>query len=204
MSIDPQDLVDLGILDQDELGSVGGSGDAYRTAVTVVDTTASTKRVEVSGFDVTGLAVGSREDRVEVGDKVVLTGTTAADGTYTIATVVDATHFDVVEAINDSTGGTADFRHPPGASKIGVDTTGLVNTAASDVQQAIEDLDGAISGGGTDDKRVKVSSNDTTPGFLEEKIAAGPGIDLEVLNEAANEQVQVKTGYRRHFLLMGG
>jgi len=135
---------------------------------------------------------------------LVLAGTTGgADGTYTVATVVSATEIDVVEAIVDSTGGTAEFRHPPGASKVGFDSTGLVNTAAGDVQQAIEDLDAALVGGGTDDRRVKVSSDDTTPGFLEDKLAAGPAIDLVTLNPAGNEQVQVSVGYRRTFLLMG-
>lgn len=205
MSIDPTDLVDVGIVDETELASIGDGSPAYRSGVSVTSTTSSTKRVVISGYDPTGVAVGSRETPAEVGDLIVLTGTTGgADGTYTIADVVSSTEVDVVEAIVDSTGGTAAFHHPPGARKVGVDTTGLVNTSASDVQQAIEDLDGAISGGGTDDKRVKVSSNDTTPGFLEDKIAGGPGIDTTTLNEAANEQVEVRAGYRQKFLLMGG
>jgi hypothetical protein len=204
VSIDPQDLVDLGIVDQTELASIGSAADAYRTGVTVVDTTSSNRRVEVSGFDLAGLAVGSREDRVEVGDKLVLTGTTAADGTYTVESIFDTAHVVVVEAIPDSTGGTAEFRHPPGAGKVGFDSTGLTNTSASDVQNAISDLDGAISGGGVDDKTVKVSSDDTTPAFLEDKLQAGPAIDLVTANPAGNEKVEISVGFRRQFLLMGG
>lgn len=46
-------------------------------------------------------------------------------------------------------------------------------------------------GGGGDDIKVKVSSNDTNTGFLEDKLTTGSGIALTVLNEGGNEQIQV-------------
>ena len=59
-------------------------------------------------------------------------------------------------------------------------------------------------GAAADTKEVKVSSDDTTEGFLEAKIAEGLAIDLETLNPAGNEQLQISVGFRRSFLLMGG
>lgn len=41
------------------------------------------------------------------------------------------------------------------------------------------------------DVLVAVSSNDTTPGYLEDKIAPGLGIQLNTLNEGANERLEV-------------
>lgn len=56
---------------------------------------------------------------------------------------------------------------------------------------------------GSDDKRAKVSAGDTTPGYLEEKVVAGPGLDVAVLNDDTDEQLEIRAGLRRHFLLMG-
>lgn len=48
------------------------------------------------------------------------------------------------------------------------------------------------TGGGSGvDEQVKVSDNDTTAGTLEEKVVAGTGITLSVLNDGANEQLQI-------------
>ena len=41
------------------------------------------------------------------------------------------------------------------------------------------------------DVLVSVSANDTTPGYLEDKIGAGAGIQLQTLNDGANETLQV-------------
>src|SRR3990172_9790681 len=45
--------------------------------------------------------------------------------------------------------------------------------------------------GGVDTFKVKVSANDTTEDFLESKVTAGTGISITVLNEGANEEIQV-------------
>lgn len=45
--------------------------------------------------------------------------------------------------------------------------------------------------GANDDFRVAVSDNDSTPGFLADKLAAGSGVTLTVLNDGANEQVEI-------------
>ncbi len=52
----------------------------------------------------------------------------------------------------------------------------------------------ALSGHGhadTDTKRVLVSSNDTTEGYLEDKIVAGTNITITTLDEGANETVEI-------------
>lgn len=40
--------------------------------------------------------------------------------------------------------------------------------------------------------RVRITEDDTTPGFLEDKIDAGQGISLEILNPGANEQLSIR------------
>lgn len=44
---------------------------------------------------------------------------------------------------------------------------------------------------GSGDKKVKVSSNDTTPDFLESKLVAGSGITLTTQDEGVDESVQI-------------
>ena len=50
-----------------------------------------------------------------------------------------------------------------------------------------------VSGGGgsTDTKQAKVSSNDTTEGYLEDKIVAGTNVTVSVLNEGGNETFRI-------------
>ena len=53
---------------------------------------------------------------------------------------------------------------------------------------------GTASGGGggeTDTKQVKVSVNDTTAGYLEDKITAGTNIVISVLNDGGNEDLEI-------------
>jgi hypothetical protein len=54
-----------------------------------------------------------------------------------------------------------------------------------------------VYSGGTDHK-VKVSANDTTEGFLEDKIVAGSGISVSTLNDGGNEDVQIAIGSHTH------
>lgn len=139
------DIVDTEVVDQVELGS-DGTVDLF-TGVTVVSTTSGTKRVVVSGVN---LINGAVDERLEANDKVTLAGTSGGlgDGTFTVASIVDDTTFEVVEAIGTSTGGTATAKYPPGAKKVGLDPTGLTQTTSTNVQDAIKDIDGAIAGGG--------------------------------------------------------
>jgi hypothetical protein len=46
-------------------------------------------------------------------------------------------------------------------------------------------------GGGADDKKVKVSSDDTIANFLETKLAEGTGITLTTLNPGGDESLQI-------------
>jgi len=136
------DIVDGDIVDAYELEADGTSTFAYKSSVTVVSTTALTKRIVVSGY-----SLRDPDDPVEPRDIVVIAGSAAA-GTYTIAEVIDDTTCTVNEEIPDSTGGTATFQHPPGATKVGFDPTGLSHTTSHTVQGAITDLDSEISAGG--------------------------------------------------------
>jgi hypothetical protein len=54
---------------------------------------------------------------------------------------------------------------------------------------------GTVSGGGgVDTKQVKVSSNDTTENYLENKIVSGSNITITVVNDGANEQLVISGG----------
>lgn len=48
-----------------------------------------------------------------------------------------------------------------------------------------------LTAAGTDQKDLKVSSDDTTAGFLDGKLIAGSGIIFQVLNSGGNEQLEV-------------
>lgn len=133
-----EELDDTGIVDAAELSARGAPGSAFRSGTSVISTTADTKTVVVSS----GLRYGNL-DPVEVGDITIISGNDAA-GTYTVQSVTSDTTFVVVEAIPSSTGGSVAFKHPAGAVRVGVDSTGLLNTSASNAQQALADLDSAI------------------------------------------------------------
>lgn len=140
------DIVDADIIDAYELVSDGSS--AYKSGVNVVSTTSLTKTVVISGYD-----LREPDDPAEPKDIVTLTGDAA--GTYTIASITDSTTFVVEEAIVDSVGGTATFKHPPGASKVGFDPAGCVNITDTTVQEAIKQLDGAVASGGITESQHK-------------------------------------------------
>ena len=52
---------------------------------------------------------------------------------------------------------------------------------------------GRIPGSEGTDENVKISDNDTTADHLDDKIVAGSGITLTVLNDGADEQLQIAT-----------
>lgn len=135
-------LNDEEIVGTEELLSDGT--DTIFTGVTVVSTTSSTKVVVLSGVDL------FREPaQLEEYDVATLSGTSPdEDGDYTVDEVLTLTSFSVKEAIGDSTGGTCTAKYPSGARKVGFDPTGLTNITETNVQDALEELDSAVSGGG--------------------------------------------------------
>lgn len=123
-------------------------------------------------------------------DIVEITGCPAA-GLYTVESVTDQQNFIVKEAIVDSTGGQVTIYHPGGATKVGIDDSTLNNLSGDTVQEVLEDIDSRFSASGFEDVRAKVSSNDTTSDYLEEKLTAGSGITLTTLNEGGDEQIEI-------------
>lgn len=147
--ISKTDLNDLDIADAYELRSDGYGLNSIYFTTTVVSTTSGTKTVVVNlASDGEGILY-SYDHPVEPDDIVHLYGTTGADGYYTVATIIDDLTFTVNETIATSTGGSAEFRYPAGALKIGFDPRNTTHVFHNNVQQAIEDLDVAISGGST-------------------------------------------------------
>lgn len=137
-----EDFIDTDLVDQEELGSDGTV--SIFSGVTVVSCTASTKRVVCSGILFIN---GDYDEVVEPGDTIIITGSTAADGTYTVDSVESNTELDVVEEISDSTGGSLEAKHRSGASRIGIDPTNISNSTATNIQDALEDIDDAVACG---------------------------------------------------------
>lgn len=114
------------------------------TGATVVSTTTGTKVVVLSGVD-----LFREPEQLEEFDTVTLSGTSPdVDGDYTVDEVLTLTSFSVKEAIGSSTGGTCTAKYPSGARKVGFDPTALVNVTATNIQDAIEEVDAAIVAGG--------------------------------------------------------
>lgn len=137
MSITKADVKDLDFIDAPELASTNKTN--YRSGTSLVSTTSATKTVVF----ITGTLLVNGDLPPEPGDSIVLSGTSAADGTYTVATIVDDETLTVSESIADSSGGSAAFMYPAGASKVGYnnETSAL---SAETVQGAIDEI--AISG----------------------------------------------------------
>ncbi len=141
-----EDVRDSDFVGARELASNGN--DIYLT-LPIISTTA----LGIVILDITSLPNGiirDRESPVESGDILLISGATpgSADGYYTVDTINDDDEVTVVESLVASTGGTAEFVHPSGASRTGLDSSGLTNTSADNVQDAISDIDFAVTGGG--------------------------------------------------------
>ena len=146
MAFTVEDVEDVEFVDAVELISDGST--AYKSvSISSTSSIASTITISTSPpLNLDGFVYG--DDPVEPGEKITITGSTGADGTYTIDTVVDNNNITVVEPIVNSTGGSGSIRRLPGAKLVGVDPTSLTNVSANDVQTALEHLDSSISAGG--------------------------------------------------------
>jgi len=142
MALTKADLRDVDVLDAYELKADGRSITAYSIYLTTtgVSTTSGTQTVvSALAADGEGLLFSS-DHPVEAGDSVVIVGSTAADGTYTVATIPTDTSVTVVEAIPTSTGGTLSWVYPPGASRMGFKPTQQNVTTSNLGQQVLTDL----------------------------------------------------------------
>lgn len=76
------------------------------------------------------------------GDLADITGTSggAGDGTFTVATVVSDTQFTVSGTLGNSSGGSANFRFPSGATDVGYSQTKQNITSSNLVQPALTDI----------------------------------------------------------------
>jgi hypothetical protein len=196
-----EDIRHEDIVDAVEAASDGVTSIIF-TGATVVSTTNVTKTVVLSGID-----LQRDPDIVEPGDIVVLSGNAAA-GTYTIDQRIDDTSFTVNETIADSTGGLCEARNPSGAARIGVDATGLTYITKTNLQEVIEEIDPQLAGGGGGE--VNTASNvGGEVGVFKQK--TGANLEFRTLDEDGGlniseetDTVRLSTGFRRHFLTMGG
>jgi hypothetical protein len=119
------------------------------------------------------------------------------DDGATVTAAATALDFGLGLDSTDNGGGVVTVDITPGildGYALQTDLQGLDNTVSehynqhSDaIQQIISELDGYIN----IDEKIKVSSNDTTPGYLSEKLIAGSGITLLEQNDGGNENVLI-------------
>lgn len=141
------DVDDTEFVDAIELASDGYSN-AYRV-VALVSTTAATRNVVISTPTVLD-RLDNIDEPVQAGD-IFEIETGLAAGRYIVEEIVDSDNtFRVVEAIADSVDGYGNLYHPAGATKVGFDPSNTNNITATNVQQAIEELDAAIQDGYVD------------------------------------------------------
>lgn len=177
MGIDANDVVDAGFVSEDELVADGATSFRSETIVSIVSGTISFAA---------NTALINYDDPIQDGDIVVITGNAAA-GTYTVSAVnLNLDDHEVDEAIVDAAGGTATYHHPSGSTRVGVDPTTITGVSANDLQGALEEL-----GANDSDEQVKVSANDTTPGYLNGKLVAGANTTLTEQNDGGNETLEV-------------
>jgi len=141
MPLSKSDLYDADVYDAPELNTDGSI--VYLT--TTVTSTVASNTVNV-GLPSDGEGIlTSRDHPVQVGDKADITGTSGGtgDGTYTVASIVSDTQFTTVETIAASTGGSVDFRYPPGAFNIGYDPEGQNTSTGSLLQGVVTDVSNA-------------------------------------------------------------
>lgn len=131
MGIAESDVKDGGFVSESELASDGSTSIRVESIVDIVSGTIN--------FAANTLLFGY-DDPVSPGDILVVTGNAAA-GTYTVDTV-DFDSCTVVEPIVDTSGGSADFRHPSGASTVGVDPTNVQYSSETSLQDVLEDVPG--------------------------------------------------------------
>lgn len=129
--------------------------------------------------------------QIDIGDLVVINGSTAADGTYTIDSISDHQNFIVVEPIADSTGGNITVYHPNAASRIGINDNDFQTVSGSNLQEVLDSVDDALGAGGFSDELVKVSANDTNAGYLNGKLVQGTNITFTENNDSGNETLTI-------------
>lgn len=95
--------------------------------------------------------------RVSSGDTAYLYGTGGSDGYFTVNYVIDNKKLVTVQSLANTMGtGRLVILYPPGSTKIGVDTTGFINSSASSLQQTLFDLDQSIGSSLTETEHEKL------------------------------------------------
>jgi len=96
-------------------------------------------------------------------------------------------------AIGDAYGGVVNVE--VGSGNLGTQVTNVQTSLDGYVEEGtLADIFDALDGYVTTaeaDTRVKVSSNDTTTGYLSDKLAAGTGITLTEQNDGGNETIKI-------------
>jgi hypothetical protein len=141
-----EDIVDADFVDALELRSDGTA--SYFTLPLISISAGGVFTVDISGL-LRGI-ISEPDGTIEAEDRVFVTGASpgSADGYYTIADLITESTFDVLESTVAATGGTILFLYASGAGKVGFDSSELDNTTADNVQDAIKEIDFAVTGGG--------------------------------------------------------
>jgi len=137
MTLRKSDIFDADFFDADELSS-----DGYRVylSASLIGTNSSLQQIELSPLPNGESLLYLIDNPIEYMDTIYLTGTSGADGYYSVNQILTDVILSTNENINTSTGGTIYFMHPSGASKIGIDPTGITGVTSNNLQDAIKEL----------------------------------------------------------------
>jgi len=141
-----EDILDTDFVDQRELIS-----DGFDPYLTLPLTSISAGGVFTINISSLLIGIISEPDvSAEVSDRLYVYGTSpgTADGYYTIDDLLTESTLTVIEVSTESTGGSVHFLHQTGASRVGFNAEGLLNVSADNVQDAIVEVDAAITSGG--------------------------------------------------------
>lgn len=131
----------------------------------------------------------------------VLTGYTSGAGTVSAAdsilSAIQKLNGNAVVASAATSAVADDVSHLVTLSGVAVDSddlgtfTGAIIPNASTVKAALQSIETYIEANPATDKFVAISVDDTTPGYLTDKVVAGAGLSSAILNPAANEQLSL-------------
>lgn len=194
------------LLEADDLGVTVASLTAGKIPSSQLPAIAITDVFTVATYAaMLALTIGPADGEVQEGDVVIVTDAsgdpsiTSGSASY----IYDGSAYqllkagdDVVLSVNTQTGAvvlaSSDLNHTQAdAANWTVATASSIAAHLDELADRTKDLEDGVTG----DEKVKISANDTTTGYLEDKVTGAAGkIAVSTLNDGADEDLQITIG----------